>query len=65
MKLQITLKENIHPSTYISIKLCGIDTLWRNCYILVSGSMLQEKLIAKQLEISDLVASSGWLEKFK
>ena len=31
----------------------------------VTNCMLQEKLIAKQLEISDLIASSGWLEKFK
>ena len=27
--------------------------------------MPNKKLIAKQLEISDLIASSGWLEKFK
>ena len=42
-------------------------TLYRNPNIPVSGSMLQEEatLIAEKLEISDLVASSGWLEKFK
>lgn len=39
----------------------------RNYNIPVSGSMLQEEeaLIAEKLEISDFVASNGWLEKFK
>ena len=42
-------------------------TMCRNSNILVSGSMLQEEatLIAEKLEISDFVASNGWLEKFK
>lgn len=41
--------------------MCG------NFNITVSWSMLQEeaKLIAEKLEISDFVASNGWLEKFK
>ena len=39
----------------------------RNSNIPVSGSMLQDEatLIAEKLEISDFVASNGWLEKFK
>ena len=42
-------------------------TMCRNSNIPVSGSMLQEEatLIAEKLEISDFVASNGWLEKFK
>ena len=42
-------------------------TMCRNSNIPVSGSMLQEEatLIAENLEISDFVASNGWLEKFK
>ena len=41
--------------------------MYRNPNIPVSGSMLQEEaaLMAEKLEISDLVASNGWLEKFK
>lgn len=42
-------------------------TMCRNSNIPVSGCIFQEEttLIAEKLEISDLVASNGWLEKFK
>ena len=55
-----------HSSKYLHVNQAVWDwyTMWRNSYILVFGCMLQEeaKLIAEQLEISDLVPSNGWLE---
>lgn len=61
--------ERKHSSKYSDANQAVWDwyRMCKNSTILVSSSALQEEvtLIAEKLDISDFVASNGWLKKFK
>ena len=67
MKLQSRKRKRSSKYSDVIQAVWNWYAMCRNSYIPVSGSMLQEEatLIAEKLEISDFVASNGWLEKFK